>query len=66
MKAYSERGKLAIKNGWVICPMCGKGKILKVNPDTTVHGLPIKCKLCRQESIVNIDAPEPASKRTSA
>ena len=43
-----------------------QGKILKINPDTTVHGLPIKCKLCRQESIVNIDAPEPASKRTSA
>lgn len=50
----------------MICPICGKGKILKINPDTTVHGLPIKCKLCRQESIVNIDAPEPASKRTSA
>lgn len=50
----------------MICPICGKGKILKINPDTTVHSLPIKCKLCRQESIVNIDAPEPASKRTSA
>ena len=66
MKAYSERGKLTIKNGWVICPMCGKGKILKVNPDTTVHHLPRPCKRCGQETIVNIEAPEPASEVTSA
>lgn len=66
LRRLRNTGKLIVKDGWVICPICGKGKILKINPDTTVHGLPIKCKLCRQESIVNIDAPEPASKRTSA
>ena len=66
MKAYSERGKLVIKNGWVICPMCGKGKILPVNPDSTCYHLPRKCKRCGQETIVNIEAPEPASEVTSA
>ena len=66
MQAHSERGQLTIKNGWVICPICGKGKILKVNPDTTVHHLPRPCKRCGQETIVNIEAPEPASKGTSA
>ena len=66
MKAYSERGKLAIKNGWVICPMCGKGKILPINPDSTCYHLPRKCKRCGQETIVDIEAPEPASKETSA
>ena len=66
MKAYSERGKLAIKNGWVICPMCGKGKILPINPDSTCYHLPRKCKRCGQETIVNIEAPEPASEVTSA
>lgn len=66
LKAYSDHGKLVIKDGWVICPVCGKGKILKVNPDTTAHNLPRPCKRCGQESIVNIDAPEPASVETSA
>ncbi|QUO37552.1 hypothetical protein KFE19_14430 [Dysosmobacter sp. Marseille-Q4140] len=61
-----ERGKLVTKDGWVMCPVCGKGKILKVNPDTTVHNLPRPCKRCGQISIVNIEAPEPESSETSA
>lgn len=66
MQANNSCDKLVIKNGWVICPICGKGKILKINPDTTVHHLPRPCKRCGQETIVNIEAPEPASKVTSA
>ena len=58
--------KLVVKDGWVICPVCGKGKLLKLRPDTTTRNLPCKCKRCGQESLVNIDAPEPASKETSA
>lgn len=59
-------GKLIVKDGWVICPVCSKGKILKINPNTTAHNLPRKCKRCGQETLVNIDAPEPASTQTSA
>jgi hypothetical protein len=59
-------GKILVKDGWAICPLCGKGKLLKILPDTSVRNLPCKCKLCRQESIVNIEAPVPASKVTSA
>lgn len=66
MQSGRQADKLIIKNGWVICPVCGKGKILKVNPDTSVHHLPRPCKRCGQETIVNIEAPEPASKETSA
>lgn len=54
--------RLVIKNGWVMCPFCGRGKILKVNPDSYVYNLPRPCKRCGHESIVNIEAPEPASK----
>ena len=46
--------------------MCGKGKLLKILPETSVKNLPCKCKLCRQESIVNIAEPVPASRVTSA
>lgn len=66
MRMNMERGKLVTKDGWVMCPVCGKGKILKVNPDTTVHNLPRPCKRCGQISIVNIEAPEPESSETSA
>ena len=66
MRTVNESAKMIVKDGWVMCPVCGKGKILKVNPDTTVHNLPRPCKRCGQISIVNIEAPEPASTETSA
>ena len=46
---------MVTKDGWAICPVCGKGKLLKLRPDTAVRNLPVKCKRCGQESIVNID-----------
>lgn len=66
MQVDARNDKLSIKDGWVICPVCGKGKILKIESDTFVHRLPRKCKRCGQTTYVNIEAPEPASKETSA
>lgn len=66
MSDRRECGTISTRGGWVICPMCRKGKLLKILPDTAVRNLPCKCKLCGTETIVNIDAPEPASKETSA
>lgn len=59
-------GKINVTNGWAICPNCGKGKLLKILPETSIRNLPCKCKLCRQEVVVNIEAPVPASRVTSA
>lgn len=53
------------KDGWGLCPVCN-GKLIKLNPDTRVHNLPCKCKKCGQISQVNIEAPVPVSKETSA
>lgn len=66
MSCEIKSDKLVIKNGWVLCPICGKGKLLKILPESAVKNLPCKCKLCGQETQVNIDAPELASKVTSA
>lgn len=66
MQSEEKRDRLVTKDGWIICPVCGKGKILKINPDSIVYHLPRKCKRCGQETIVNIEAPEPASTETSA
>lgn len=57
---------MPVKDGWAICPVCGKGKLLKVRPDTSVRNLPAKCKRCGQVTVVNIEAPEPVSTETSA
>lgn len=61
-----ESDKIVIKDGWAWCPICNKGKLIKVLPTTTVHDLPCKCKKCGQISKIHIEAPEPESKETSA
>lgn len=37
-----------------LCPVCGKHTVLWLLPTTEIRDLPVKCKLCGQESIVNI------------
>ena len=38
------------------CPVCGKHTVLWLLPTTEVKDLPIKCKRCGKESIVNISS----------
>ena len=49
-----------MKQGWLICPACGRGKVLRLLPDTECRNLVVFCKLCKKESVVNISlVPEP-------
>lgn len=54
MQEQRKRGKLTVKDGWLMCPVCRRGKVLKVREDTEVKNLEVHCKLCGQKSIVNI------------
>ncbi|HIT31669.1 MAG TPA: conjugal transfer protein [Candidatus Enterenecus stercoripullorum] len=38
-----------------MCPACGRQKVLRLRPGTQAKDLPVYCKRCGQESIVNID-----------
>jgi len=57
---------LSVKSKWSACPRCGNPHFIKLLPTTTVHDLPAWCKRCRQETIVNIEAPEPEAETSSA
>ena len=54
LQECGKRGKLTVKDGWVMCPVCGRGKVLKVREDTEVKNLEVCCKLCRRKSVLNI------------
>lgn len=55
MQSTPKPAKLKVKDRWLICPACGRGKVLKLNPATRAVSLTVYCKLCGAESIVNID-----------
>ena len=55
LQSKRNDGKLVTKDGWLMCPRCGRGKVLRLDPGTRAKDLPVYCKCCRMESIVNID-----------
>ncbi len=55
------RDRIKANNGWVMCPHCRR-KLLRLFPDTEVVNLPVLCRHCHNETIVNIpNAPAPES-----
>ena len=36
------------------CPYCGNRKLLRVEPTTEAHALPIWCRKCQREIVVDI------------
>ena len=56
LQKSSERGKLTVKDGWVTCPICKRNhRLLRVAPETEATGLPVFCRTCRSEVILNIE-----------
>lgn len=47
--------KRAMREGWILCPRCGQGKVLWLRPETRAVGLEVHCKRCKQRSILDID-----------
>lgn len=42
------------KTDWVLCPICGGKTRTKIRPDTEAKNLPILCRLCKNEVVVDI------------
>ena len=42
------------KSDWVLCPVCGGKTRTKIREDTEAKNLPVLCKICKNESIVDI------------
>ncbi len=43
---------------WVHCPICGGKTKTKVREDTIAYNLPVLCKICKRESVVDIKGIE--------
>lgn len=48
-------GKLAVKNGLIVCPVCKQRTNQAVRPDTKATNLTVWCKNCKAIHLVNIE-----------
>ena len=55
LQTQTKCGKLYTKDGFLLCPRCGRRTDQKLLPDTTAARLPVYCKKCKQISVVDID-----------
>jgi len=56
LQTKHESDKLNVTNGWVTCPICRRNhRLIRVGPETVAKGLPVYCRTCHSEIILNID-----------
>ncbi len=56
MQVNTKSAKLIVKDGWISCPVCGRNhRLLRITDETEAYGLPVYCRTCRSELILNIE-----------
>ena len=51
----NEKMKVVVKDGWIVCPVCRKNhRLLRIDDSTEAHCLPVYCKDCKNEIILDI------------
>lgn len=46
--------KRATGTAWIMCPVCRRGKLLKLTKGTRAKELVLFCRNCKQETVVSI------------
>ena len=65
MHHTEKSGKIIVRDGWVTCPVCLRNKhLLRVDPDTEANALPVYCRDCKTEIIVNIARGQSVERRS--
>lgn len=55
MQKTAKPSILTVKDGWITCPKCRRNKkLLRIEPETEAKGLPVFCRDCKHESILDI------------
>ena len=65
LQELQKRGKLTVKDGWVTCPVCRRNRrLIRIEPETVATDLPVFCRGCKNEIILNIDRGQSVERRS--
>lgn len=65
MQDHFKRDKLTVKDGWIACPNCRRNKrLLRITVDTEARGLPVYCRDCKAEIILDIARGQSVERRS--
>lgn len=65
MQESENHGKLTVKDGWVTCPVCKRNRhLIRITPETVAQSLPVFCRDCKNEIILDIDRGQSVERRS--
>lgn len=65
LQGQANCGKLTVKNGWVTCPVCKRNRrLIRIEPETEAQALPVFCRDCKCEIILNIERGQSVERRS--
>lgn len=50
-----ECGKLTVRDGYLICPVCKAKKIQRILPSSEGRSIPVYCRRCKMQMLIDID-----------
>lgn len=60
-----KSGKLIVKDGWVTCPHCRRNRrLIRIDPETEASALPVYCRDCKNEIVLNIAKGQSVERRS--
>lgn len=65
LQRMASCARLVVTNGWVTCPVCKRNRrLLRVDPETVARRLPVYCRDCKREIILDIDRGQSVERRS--
>ena len=64
MQFQMETVKMVVKDGWIVCPICGNKRLFRLDAETEARNLPVYCRDCKHEIVLDITRGRSVERRS--
>lgn len=65
MQNAKKPATIVLKDGWITCPVCRRNRrLLRIEDSTEAQGLPVYCRDCKTEIILDISRGRSVERRS--